>query len=240
MAAWLAGCTAPRLLESREELLPEIDIVRLQDDAAAALAAAREARAEASALAKRVAELERHRGGGTQPAAGDAGVLAAKLGELEERVRLLAEAYKELQAQVAAIGTTGGAVGQRQSAAAESDSALYRAALALFSSRDYRGAMQRLELVLQHSPKGSYAERCYYWTGECHYALEEYDGAIGAFEKALAFGGAKADDACLKIGLCRLKTGSRLRARDQFEKLIRDYPSSEYVPRAREYLGQLR
>ena len=48
------------------------------------------------------------------------------------------------------------------------------------------------------------------------------------------------DDAQLKLGLCYWKLGDTERARQEFERLISDYPNSEYVGKAQQYLSKLK
>ena len=58
-------------------------------------------------------------------------------------------------------------------------------------------------------------------------------------ERKVAMEEDKWDDAQLKLGICFQKIGNYSRARIEFEKLINNYPGSEYYKRAQQYLRQL-
>ena len=47
------------------------------------------------------------------------------------------------------------------------------------------------------------------------------------------------DDAQLKLGICYWKLGDRDRARQEFELLLNNYPNSEYVDKARQFIARL-
>ena len=49
----------------------------------------------------------------------------------------------------------------------------------------------------------------------------------------------KFDDALLMSGLCYMRLGDPIMARENFQQLVSRYPESEYAPKAMRYLGQL-
>ena len=61
-----------------------------------------------------------------------------------------------------------------------------------------------------------------------------------AFEKVLAFTKTnKNDDAQLKLGLCYIKLGDKERAKIAFQKLVDNYPTSEFVSLAKRFISQM-
>ena len=70
--------------------------------------------------------------------------------------------------------------------------------------------------------------------------MGRYREAIMAFEKVFTFKFSNKNDyAQFKIGQCYYQLGDKQRARREFQELLDNYPDSELVPRAREYLSKL-
>jgi TolA-binding protein len=70
--------------------------------------------------------------------------------------------------------------------------------------------------------------------------MGNYEQAILEFQKVFAYPNSnKYDDAQLKLGLCYMQLNNYDRAKGEFDKLLREYPSSEYAGRARSYLSRL-
>jgi len=116
----------------------------------------------------------------------------------------------------------------------------YQAALQEYYNRHYKKAIQMFEELLAINSSHSLSDNCRYWIGEAYYGLGNYNQAVIEFTKVFSFSNAnKMDAAQLKIGLCFMKLGDRARAAQEFERLISDYPNSEFIPKAQEYLSQL-
>jgi tol-pal system protein YbgF len=116
----------------------------------------------------------------------------------------------------------------------------YQNALSEYYNRSYKLAIQLFEELLARNPSTSLSDNCRYWIGECYYGLGNYNQAIIEFTKVFSFNKSnKLDDAQLKLGLCYWKLGDRERARQEFEHLISDYPNSEYVEKAQQFLSKL-
>ena len=116
----------------------------------------------------------------------------------------------------------------------------YQNALAEYNNRNYKLAIQLFEELLARNLTSSLSDNCRYWIGECYYGLGNYNQAIIEFTKVFSFNKSnKMDDAQLKLGLCYWKLGDNERARQEFERLLSDYPTSEYVEKARLFLSRL-
>jgi tol-pal system protein YbgF len=116
----------------------------------------------------------------------------------------------------------------------------YAEARNLYEQRRYSEAISAFQVILAENDKSSYADNCQYWIGECYYGMGKYAQAIAEFEKVFTFARSnKSDAALLKLGLCYLQMGDRQQARSEFEQLIANYPSSQYVAKARKYLTRL-
>lgn len=116
----------------------------------------------------------------------------------------------------------------------------YQAALNEYYNRNYKTAIQMFEELLARSETNSLSDNARYWIGESYYGLGNYNQAIIEFTKVFSFNNSnKVDDAQLKLGICYWRLGDRVRARQEFERLISHYPKSEYVSKAQQFLSKL-
>ncbi len=116
----------------------------------------------------------------------------------------------------------------------------YNQALALYNNGNYQRAIDAFNGLLALNASNSLVDNCQYWKGEAYYGLGDYNQAILEFNKVFMFNDSnKLDDAQLKLGLCYMQLGDKQKARSEFEKLLANYPDSEYVERAQRYLSQL-
>ncbi len=116
----------------------------------------------------------------------------------------------------------------------------YQAALSTYRNRQYKSAIQKFEALLSQNMTHSLSDNCQYWIGECYYGLGNYQQAIIAFEKVFTFAKSNKDDASqLKLGLCYMRLNNQAKAKEEFNKLIGNYPSSEYVSIARRFIQKL-
>ncbi|GAB4331041.1 MAG: hypothetical protein Kow0037_07380 [Calditrichia bacterium] len=118
--------------------------------------------------------------------------------------------------------------------------AKYEEGLALFRNRQYRDALKVFEQLIAQDVENDYSDNAQYWIGECLFALGRYQDAIIAFEKVFTYRFSNKNDyAQFKIGQCYFKLGDKQRARLEFQQFLDNYPKSELIGRAEEYLAQL-
>ncbi|MBI1808129.1 MAG: tetratricopeptide repeat protein [Ignavibacteria bacterium] len=116
----------------------------------------------------------------------------------------------------------------------------YEKALTLFRSKKYHEAASALQAVLNAGAPVPMQDNCHYWLGECSYAMRQYDDAIEHFQKVFAFDRSqKKDDAQMMIANSYLAKGDRAGAKAEFEKLIKKFPASPFVKRAKAKLQRL-
>ncbi len=134
-------------------------------------------------------------------------------------------------------GATMGAVG---SVSVEEYQQRYDEARQAFESRNYQQAIQLFESLLAASSTHPLADNAQYWIGESQFMLRQYDAAIISFEKVFTFSNSnKNADAQYKLGLCYMLKGDKTKARDEFNRLIEEYPKSNYVDAAKRKLARL-
>jgi len=120
-------------------------------------------------------------------------------------------------------------------------SAEYKKALDTFMAREYKKSVGMFSVLLEKDAKHPLSENCQYWIGEGYYGLKDYKNSIIAFEKVFTFPSSnKDDDAQLKLGYCYYELGDLKRAREEFVKLINNYPKSEYINRANRMLEKIK
>jgi len=116
----------------------------------------------------------------------------------------------------------------------------YQEALQSYRARDYREAIQKFEMLLSMNSKHTLSDNCQYWIGESYYGLGNYQEAIIAFEKVFTFSESNKEDAAqLKLGICYIRLKDTVRAKEEFQKLIDNYPTSEYVSTAKRFIAQI-
>ncbi|GAF75909.1 unnamed protein product, partial [marine sediment metagenome] len=246
--ALLAGCAGSLQDLESETLLPEIDVVQVKENSDEALKLAQEAKLDVEVLNNKLTEIDNKL---ILLSEEISGVSIAKLEEIENRMALLIEAYKDLQAQISALEVLPRVRVKKKATFSPSSASgvlktsseydSYHNALRVFNSRNYPQAIKLFTETLGRYKTGTYADNCQYWIGECHYALGDYASAIAAFKEVFSFARtSKADDAQLKMGLSYLKMGQYGTAKAELQKLIDRYPASEYVPRARKYLTEMK
>ena len=250
----LFGCAATTPEQAKNEaLLPEIDVVQVKENSDEALKLAQESKLDVQALNSKFMEHDNKLTALTEDVSS---VSLAKIEELENRLSLLVEAYKELQERVRIIESrpptvaaaekkpAGPATFTPASAQAlfgsSSEFESYQNALKIFNARDYEQAIKLFTEVLNKFPQGTYVDNSYYWIGECYYARGDYAQAIASFQKVIPItNSSKGDDAQLKIGLSYMKMGQNGLAKTEFQRLLDRYPASEYAARTKKYLGDL-
>ncbi len=153
--------------------------------------------------------------------------------ELAERDRRLEELQKESTRQPTSSSTSS------TLAVSGTFKERYDRGLQIYNNREYRQALRVFSDLLATPGSDNLKDNCQYWKGECYYGLGEYNQAIIEFEKVFAYHNSnKYDDSQLKLGLCYLQLGNREKANREFQKLLDNYPDSEYISKARYYLGQ--
>lgn len=255
LSACLAGCagTARTSKTAAQAILPEIDVIQVKENSEEALKLAQETKLDADVLNNKIAEIDNKLIGLSEDISD---VSLAKIEEMENRLSLLIEAFKDLQAQVTALQNAPAPKYAKPAPAApatfspsaassilsnspEYDS--YQNALRTFNSRNYESALKMFSDVVKQFPQGAYADNCRYWSGECYFALRDFANAIASFKKVFDHKNSnKADAAQFKIGMSYMKMGQSALAKTELKTLIDRYPASEHVTRAKKYLSEIK
>lgn len=119
-------------------------------------------------------------------------------------------------------------------------SAAYETALNRYYRRRYTEAIRIFEKLLQRFPNHSLASNCEFWIGESYFGAGDFNNAIRAFERVIQYPKSlKKDDALLMIGRSYMALNMNMKAQEAFNKLIQEYPNSEFVIKSEQYLRKL-
>jgi tol-pal system protein YbgF len=123
----------------------------------------------------------------------------------------------------------------------DSFSSRYKEALHSYKGKKYREAIQKFEALLVTNRKHTLSDNCQYWIGESYYGLGSYQQAIVAFQKVFAFEKSNKNDAAqLKLGICYMRLNDEGKAKTEFQKLISQYPTSEYNSVAKRFIEKIK
>jgi len=252
-ASFICGCASTVPKTSAEAILPEIDVVQVKENSEEALKVSQETKLDVDVINNKLTEVDNKLVTLSEDVSS---VSVAKIEELENRLSLLVEAFKDLQAQVTALQNapasarsatkpsgpaTFSTAGTASILTTSTEYDAYQNALRVFNSRNYEKALGAFSDIIKQYPSGTYSDNSNYWSGECCYAMNDFAKAIVFFNKVFEFkNSSKADDAQLKLGMCYMKMGQTALAKTEFKKLIDRYPASEYVPRAQKFVSELK
>ena len=223
-ALWVMGCATTRYEEFGEP--PTQDMARQS-----AVDTVPILQAQLMELEKRVARLEAE-------LIGRFSGLEASQGDLATRVMSLAEQLEAVSRQFQMAEQPKPAP---QHKPIQDLSRLYEQGLSAYYDRKYVEAQDIFERVLTSAPKGEWADNAQYWVGECEFGKKNYQGALDAFHRVFEYDKTeKDDDAQLMLGQCYFYLGNLDNALVEFNRLKIDYPKSEYLGRAEEYIRKIR
>lgn len=116
----------------------------------------------------------------------------------------------------------------------------YKIGVQKFDERDYSTAINIFKSLMAQDPTNRLASNCQYWIGECEYASQDFEKAVDAFQRTLEYpNSTKLDDALIMLGLSFKKINQTDVAKQYFEKLLAEYPESEYASFAKKSIASL-
>jgi TolA-binding protein len=117
----------------------------------------------------------------------------------------------------------------------------YQAALGEFKQSRYAKAMDMFEALITSSEPNDMTDNCAYWIGECLMALKRPTEAIDWFNRIMISRGSdKIDDALMMRAQALLRIGDTQGARKDYQRVVSEFPNSEYAARARQQLKALK
>jgi len=224
LAVWVMGCATTRYEEFGEPPTQEMARQSVVDTVPML-------QAQVVELEKRVARLEAE-------LVGRFSGLEASQGDLATRVMSLAEQLEAVSRQLQMMEQPKSAPQHRP---VQDLSRLYEQALSAYYDRQYVSAEGLFERVLAADPEGEWGDNAQYWIGECEFGKKNYQAALDAFHRVFQYDKTeKDDDAQLMLGQCYFYLGNLDNALVEFNRLKIDYPKSEYLGRAEEFIRRVR
>jgi tol-pal system protein YbgF len=118
---------------------------------------------------------------------------------------------------------------------------LYDASLASFKEGKYEVAMDSLREFLKKYPNSDRADNAWFWIGECHMGLKQWDQAILAFQEVIKKypKGNKVPNALLRQAVAFLEIHDKTSSKLLLQKIVKSYPDSNEARIAKEKLKTL-
>lgn len=111
-----------------------------------------------------------------------------------------------------------------------------------FRNGNFTSSQQLFSSFLQRYPDSGYLPQAYFWLGSSHFAKQECDKAIPAYQTVAARFpiSQKAPEALLNIASCQLDLKDKGAARETLDQLLKKYPSSSAASMGKERLSELK
>ncbi len=124
----------------------------------------------------------------------------------------------------------------------KSEQKAFDTGLAEFRSGNFTASQQSFTSFLQRYPDSGYLPQAYFWLGSTHFAKQECDKAIPAYQTVAARfpTSQKAPEALLNIASCQLDLKDKAAARETLDQLLKKYPSSSAASMGKERLTELK
>jgi tol-pal system protein YbgF len=118
--------------------------------------------------------------------------------------------------------------------------ATYEGAMKAFSEKKYDDAIQMFEALLTGGIAEDQADNCHYWIGESFFGKKDFKEAIKHFDVVFQYKvSEKKADAEYMLGRSYEATGDKEKAKEAYEKVTKDYPTSDKVKKAKERWARL-
>lgn len=166
--------------------------------------------------------------------------LNQQIGQKEGEINTLRTALDEKNATVTTLQTQLNTAPAPSNGSPASFSRAYEEALSQFYAKRYSDAIAQFNTLLAQFPDHSLASNCVYWIGESYFGSGNYREAADAFNRVFSYSRSlKKDDALLMLGRSHLQLNQREEARQAFDRLIKEYPTSEFVGKAEQWLSRM-
>ena len=116
----------------------------------------------------------------------------------------------------------------------------YEAGQQAFAEKKYDDAIKIFQALLDGGIAEDQADNCHYWMGESYFGKKEYAEAAKHLDAVLAYKTSeKKGDAYFMLGRSYMLQGDKAKAKEMFEKVVKDYPTNNNVQKAKEHWGKL-
>jgi len=110
----------------------------------------------------------------------------------------------------------------------------YIESLNAYQNGDLNLSLNGFEYLISLGSNYDLLDNCQYWIGEIFFKMKKYHQAIDSFERVLLYlESNRHDDALYKLATCYIYLGNDIRANYELDRLLQNYPNSEYVSKAK-------
>ena len=110
----------------------------------------------------------------------------------------------------------------------------YIESLGAYQNGDMEKSLDGFKYLLTIQSNYDLLDNCQYWIGEIYFKMKKYHSAIIEFEKVFDYVNSnKYDDSLYKLSKCYINLNNDKQANFELNKLINNYPNSEYVKKAK-------
>ncbi|MGA3246236.1 MAG: tol-pal system protein YbgF [Bacteroidota bacterium] len=118
--------------------------------------------------------------------------------------------------------------------------ATYDGAQKAFAEKKYDDAIQMFQALLDGGIPEDLADNCHYWLGESYFGKKDFREAVKHFEMVFQYKTSeKKGDAYFMLGRSYEMLGDKAKAKESYEKVVKDYPTNNNVKKAKEHWGRL-
>jgi tol-pal system protein YbgF len=116
----------------------------------------------------------------------------------------------------------------------------YNKAKRLFDQKKYKIAIKEFKKIIKSDKPNSLTDNAHFWIGVAYRSMKQYDKAIIEFTEVLNYEDSnKKDDALYNIGRSLVSSGDHEKAKIIYQRLIDEYPDSEFVNLAIKQMKEL-
>jgi len=107
---------------------------------------------------------------------------------------------------------------------------VYMAGVFAYQRDDYQSALEYFAQCRLDLASSDITDNVLYWTADAYQQVHDYQKALDILNKLLENQGSKRlDDALVKQGLLYKKLGNLTLAMEAFDRVVNEYPNSEYT-----------
>ncbi len=166
--------------------------------------------------------------------------LKQKIVKLEQDNNTVSARLSDAEAKLKAELDKAAAPPKAEPVAAPPSTASYDGALKAFGEKKYDDAIQMLQSLLDGGISEDLADNCHYWMGESYFGKKDYKEALKHLEMVFQYKTSeKKGDAYFMMGRCYELLGDKAKAKEAYEKVVKDYPTNNNIKKAKERWGRL-
>lgn len=122
----------------------------------------------------------------------------------------------------------------------------FELAKTMYKNKDYFEAKSQFKILILNNPGAAFSDEAQYYLGDCHFHMKEYILAADEFSRLVRLYPRSEwlDDAQFKTAMCDYKLSPKpsldqtytVRAVENFQRFLEDFPDSDLVPEAERLL----